>query len=117
MEFTGAVLLLFSFGVSAALTPAVRRWANRIGLLDEPSPRKVHNIPMPRGGGLAIVAGTLAPIAAGVLLACAITRFGGPRWLPEVVVQESPRVVETIKPLLLVLAGGLILVLVGLIHD
>jgi len=55
-----AILLLaplfVSAGLSAVLTPPVRRLALRIGAIDRPEPRKVHRQPIPRLGGLAIVA-------------------------------------------------------------
>jgi UDP-GlcNAc:undecaprenyl-phosphate GlcNAc-1-phosphate transferase len=37
------------------------RWAPAIGLTDAPGPRKVHSIPVPRVGGLAMAAGLLLP--------------------------------------------------------
>jgi UDP-GlcNAc:undecaprenyl-phosphate/decaprenyl-phosphate GlcNAc-1-phosphate transferase len=50
-----------AFGVALAgslgLTVPVRRLALRIGLVDRPGPRKVHQTPIPLLGGLAIYAG------------------------------------------------------------
>ncbi len=58
---------LFAAAVVLAATPLVRRLAPRIGGIDDPSDRpRVHSVPIPRIGGLAIVAGIL--LAAGVLL-------------------------------------------------
>ena len=45
--------------VAWALTPFVRRLALRAGAVDLPGPRRVHQEPMPRFGGLAIAAGVL----------------------------------------------------------
>ncbi len=45
-----------SFLISLLLTAALRHWAPRLGLVDQPDPRKVHTQPTPRGGGLAIYA-------------------------------------------------------------
>lgn len=42
--------------LSFALTPAARRLALRVGAIDEPGPRKVHQTPVPRLGGLAVLA-------------------------------------------------------------
>jgi len=58
-------------GVSAGVTVAVglplwRRWCLRIGLVDEPGHRKIHDQPIPLAGGLAIMTGLLVPL----LLAC-----------------------------------------------
>lgn len=45
--------------VSAVLVRVIRAWAERY-LLDHPNERSSHTIPTPRGGGIAIVAVTLA---------------------------------------------------------
>jgi UDP-GlcNAc:undecaprenyl-phosphate GlcNAc-1-phosphate transferase len=46
------------------LTPVIARVAHRVGALDEPTDRpRVHSRPVPRIGGLAIVAGITAPAA------------------------------------------------------
>jgi UDP-GlcNAc:undecaprenyl-phosphate GlcNAc-1-phosphate transferase len=42
--------------VSLVLTALLIRWAPRLGLVDLPNQRKVHEQPTPRGGGLAIAA-------------------------------------------------------------
>ena len=41
---------------SVVLTGVTRAWALRIGLLDAPNSRSSHTVPVPRGGGQAIVA-------------------------------------------------------------
>ncbi|MDR0293981.1 MAG: undecaprenyl/decaprenyl-phosphate alpha-N-acetylglucosaminyl 1-phosphate transferase [Oscillospiraceae bacterium] len=55
--------ILYALGaaliVSFAVTPLVRMLAHRVGAVDDPNrdDRRMHNIPMPRLGGLAIFAG------------------------------------------------------------
>ena len=57
--------LAVSAGVCFAATPAVGRLARRIGAMDRPGEsRRVHDHPIPRLGGLAILLGLLAGIAA-----------------------------------------------------
>jgi UDP-GlcNAc:undecaprenyl-phosphate GlcNAc-1-phosphate transferase len=46
-----------ALSVTAALIPVLARWAPAIGLTDAPGPRKVHSVPVPRVGGLAMAAG------------------------------------------------------------
>jgi UDP-GlcNAc:undecaprenyl-phosphate GlcNAc-1-phosphate transferase len=46
-----------SFLVSLAATPASTAIARRFGVLDAPDPRKVHQRPTPRWGGIGIMAG------------------------------------------------------------
>jgi UDP-GlcNAc:undecaprenyl-phosphate GlcNAc-1-phosphate transferase len=58
--------LLVAFAASAALalvlTPLVRRFSSRFGLVDRPDARRVNTRPIPRGGGLAVAAAFL-PVA------------------------------------------------------
>ncbi len=46
------------------LTPAVRVLCRRMGMVDMPDARRINKIPIPRGGGLALVLGTLVPYMA-----------------------------------------------------
>ena len=39
------------------LTPVVRELNRRLGMVDKPDPRRINTVPIPRGGGLAIVLG------------------------------------------------------------
>ena len=53
------VLALAAAAVSLALTPLAKRLALRAGAIDQPDARRVHTVPTPRFGGLAIAAGVL----------------------------------------------------------
>ena len=55
---------LLSLGVSALVTPLVRRLAMRLGAMDAGGGRKVHAGNIPRMGGMAIVVGFYAPLTA-----------------------------------------------------
>jgi len=48
--------------VSVSLTPAARQLALRLGVVDRPSPRKIHLAPIPLLGGLAIYTGSVLAI-------------------------------------------------------
>ena len=50
------VLALF---IALALVPLLARWADALGLIDQPDERKIHQRPIPRVGGIAIAAGSL----------------------------------------------------------
>lgn len=52
--------------VTAALIPVLAHWAPHIGLTDAPGPRKVHSVPVPRVGGLAMAAGLFIATAVSV---------------------------------------------------
>jgi len=56
---------VFAFTLAAIIvlliTPTVTNFARRMGAMDEPDHRKIHEIPVPRLGGLAIFFGFIIP--------------------------------------------------------
>ncbi|HHT74272.1 MAG TPA: undecaprenyl/decaprenyl-phosphate alpha-N-acetylglucosaminyl 1-phosphate transferase [Firmicutes bacterium] len=75
---------LVAFTITFALTPLVKRLAPRLGLVDEPNPRRINKVPMPTGGGLAVFAGfVVAALLADIphilptILAAAVVTFVG----------------------------------------
>ena len=52
---------LIALSITTACMPGLQRWALRVGLTDQPGPRKVHRAPVPRVGGIAMAAGILVP--------------------------------------------------------
>jgi UDP-GlcNAc:undecaprenyl-phosphate GlcNAc-1-phosphate transferase len=82
-----------SFALSLLLTPLVRNVALHLGLVDKPDARrKIHKVPIPRLGGVAILAATVGAYLLLLLFhlsAGAIVRSGVPfaiRLLPAVIV-------------------------------
>lgn len=55
-------------GLSLVITPLVAWVARRIRLVDRPDPRKVHSGDIPRVGGVAILAATIAAVLLGMTL-------------------------------------------------
>lgn len=53
-------MLAVAFTIVLVATPAARRLAVRLGAVDQPDERRVHERPTPRLGGLALFAGVLA---------------------------------------------------------
>lgn len=51
-----------------AIVPAVRALLKRAGMVDMPGERRINKTPVPRGGGIALVLGTLVPYAVFVAL-------------------------------------------------
>lgn len=49
--------IFVSFAITFVLTPIVREINRRLGMVDKPDARRINKIPIPRGGGLAIVLG------------------------------------------------------------
>ena len=63
-----ALLFVVSFAASLLLTPLTIGLAKRIGAVDYPTERKIHVSPIPRLGGLGVVAAVALTIAVGALL-------------------------------------------------
>ena len=60
MEFIVKYIIVFLVGLVAAwlLVPLVKKMAPSLGLVDEPSERRIHKGPIPRCGGFAVFAAT-----------------------------------------------------------
>ncbi len=69
--------------VVMAVTPAVQRWAEKIGAVDQPSARRINTRPMPRVGGIAILLGFLA--AALITVTIRQISSGQHTWTREIV--------------------------------
>lgn len=61
MEFLPVMAM--AMAISLVVIPVMVRHAVRLGLVDQPDPRKVHRLPVPRVGGAGIVMGALIPVA------------------------------------------------------
>ncbi len=87
--------------VTAVTTPFVARGARRMGALDRPGsgPRKVHTVPVPTLGGLAMLLGFMAALGTAWLL---------PAFRPLFVSSSEP---------LALLIGAVVIVLVGVADD
>jgi UDP-GlcNAc:undecaprenyl-phosphate GlcNAc-1-phosphate transferase len=60
------VSFIVALSVTAVLIPPLSRWAPAFGLTDRPGPRKVHAVPVPRIGGIAMAIGMMAALLWGV---------------------------------------------------
>lgn len=118
-------LLLFLAGsvlpplvVSLIATSLVRRYAAAWKLIDLPNDRKVHTIPTPRGGGLAIWLGVISVFAAGQVALLVATENPVIRSLvPEFFRPHLPGIASQAPKLWILLAGGTALMLLGLADD
>ncbi|MCL5942781.1 MAG: undecaprenyl/decaprenyl-phosphate alpha-N-acetylglucosaminyl 1-phosphate transferase, partial [Actinobacteria bacterium] len=52
---------LLAIAVAWAVTPAAAELARRVGAMDQPAARKIHAVPTPRMGGIAIYFGVIIP--------------------------------------------------------
>ncbi len=62
-----ALVFVVAMVVSLVVTPLVRHFAHTSGFLDQPDARKVHTVPIPRLGGVAMVLAFGVAIGAAVL--------------------------------------------------
>jgi UDP-GlcNAc:undecaprenyl-phosphate GlcNAc-1-phosphate transferase len=110
-------VLLVAFALSAALVPAAGALARRYGVLDDPGPRKVHQAPTPRIGGVAVFTAFLAVVLAGYFGVPVLARLP---WVethlaaPVALLQEAYRVEGKLMALLL---GATLAFVVGLLDD
>lgn len=84
------VIVIVTLLTSLILVPIVKKVATHVGAMDEPNARKIHKVPMPRLGGLAIYLAFLL----GYML------YG-----------------EVSTQMLSILIGGFLLILIGFIDD
>jgi UDP-GlcNAc:undecaprenyl-phosphate GlcNAc-1-phosphate transferase len=74
--FTAAIAFAISVIAGSLLTPVVRDWAARWGLLDHAlTSRKIHGRPVPRLGGIAIVVAFFAPLVGLLFVDSAVARI------------------------------------------
>ncbi|HEX8521804.1 MAG TPA: MraY family glycosyltransferase, partial [Tepidisphaeraceae bacterium] len=104
--------------LSWVLTWAMIRVAPRVGFVDKPGGRKIHENPRPLGGGVAIFLGIAVPM----LIGLAIVNFGGERIILRFI--NYPQIYELITggqyqtPLSLgVLAAMLVMHAMGIVDD
>ncbi len=108
-----------SLWVCWAAAGLLRRFGPRWGLLDRPGPRKLQTTPMPTSGGLAIWLGIVGPLALGQLLLWLLLH--GPAAaraaVPALLAPHLPGLMRQSGRLWLLLAGGTVLMLLGLADD
>lgn len=114
-----AGVVLVSFLISLWIVGWVKRNALRLGLIDMPNERKVHTVPIPRGGGVGIWLGVVSVFAIGTL-AVAIANA----WpslmadvLPSSVGQMLPGLWSKLGSIWLLLLGGSVVAVLGLMDD
>lgn len=114
LEFL-SVGFLVSAIFACAVTPLIRKWAPALGLIDLPGHRKVHVLPTPRGGGIAIFVGIFIPILALAIfgLLGEHTRFQGLQDIAAELGNDSRRLIQMSS----IAIGAIVLFLTGLADD
>ena len=62
IKYVDSIVPFVAMFVSAAVvtllfTPVVREVNRRLGMVDQPDPRRINKLPVPRGGGIAVFLG------------------------------------------------------------
>lgn len=110
--------ILPSFALAWTLTLLVRRLAPRCGLVDRPNARKVHQTPIPLGGGLAISLAVIGTFLCGQLLLSYVTWSPGAAALvPEFARPHLPGLWHRATDLWVLLGGASVLMCLGLADD
>lgn len=104
------------FWVSFLGTAMMRRVAPRLGLVDQPSARKVHLTPTPLGGGVGIWLGVIVPLGAAQLAAWWLLRER-PSWLPPKLLEALENAETRSAQLWVILGAGTVLAVMGLLDD
>ncbi|MGE3408228.1 MAG: glycosyltransferase family 4 protein [Pirellulales bacterium] len=106
------------FVVSIITAGLMRRYAPRLGLLDRPGHRKVHQTPTPLGGGVAIWLGVVMTFL-GIQIALWLVRaeIVPIELLPEFVEKHLKGIVSQMPRLWMLLGAGTVLVMLGLWDD
>lgn len=108
----------YGLAVSALLTAVMRRVAPRLGLVDQPNARKVHVVPTPLGGGLAIAGGVLIPLATAQLVVWAASQDLLPTgWIPADLAAHLSGVTFRSGQLWTIVLAGVAISALGLIDD
>jgi UDP-GlcNAc:undecaprenyl-phosphate GlcNAc-1-phosphate transferase len=123
LTITDFALLLSGAILPAAVTSFVvvallRKWAPRLGLVDQPGARKVHVQPIPLGGGIGIWVGLILPFFWGSTLAFGLSLYEiRPDWCPEWAWSHIEGIRTRLDSLWVVLGAASVLMLLGLADD
>ncbi len=114
LDFHYLGLAFLAFALAQATVPLALKFGRRFGFMDAPDPRKIHDRPMVRCGGigiyLAFVGGLAAAIAAASLLR-------NSAFLPPALAAHAGNFAFVAPRLGAILAGATFLFLVGLADD
>ncbi|MCX7704952.1 MAG: undecaprenyl/decaprenyl-phosphate alpha-N-acetylglucosaminyl 1-phosphate transferase [bacterium] len=101
-------VFLVSMSFSLLLVPVAKKFAIIFDILDHPSPRKIHNLPTPLTGGIALYFSILATIIAGLIAG---------RLLPEFFTIYYSGISSVLLKLTIFLTTSAIVVIAGFIDD
>ncbi len=116
-------LFLVSGIISWTTCLLVKKYGSSVGLIDKPGFRKIHEEPVPTGGGLGIWIGVLIPVAAVALTALGYRAETESIWgvsterFPSFIAAHIGGVASRLTQLWILLGLGSVLVVLGTIDD
>jgi len=117
MDIILTLAFCVAFVTSLIVTALALRVAPRIGFVDRPGGRKVHERAVPFGGGVAIVLATCLVVGAAAAGAALSARAPGLLPIPPALSEDITRAAARVPLLLYILGGGLLIALFGLWDD
>jgi UDP-GlcNAc:undecaprenyl-phosphate/decaprenyl-phosphate GlcNAc-1-phosphate transferase len=112
-----ALVVAVAFAGTSLLLPLVKRFCFARGWLDRPGGRKQHRNPVPRLGGIAFLVSFVATVLLGVALAPTLFSIPLVRALVPGIASALAEAYRVRPQLLGLLAGALVIFLVGLLDD
>ena len=119
MWLIGVITFVTALLLSLAGTWCMRTIAPRLGLIDHPAARKVHVVPKPLGGGVAIWGAFVLTVGLAYLGAAVVRAgwFGGASWFPESARIHLPGMFSRGPLVGLLLGLASIVMFMGLVDD
>lgn len=117
MLILAIVLFLAALVLAAAGTALARRWAPRLGMMDQPGARKVHVTAKPRSGGIAIFLAIGLPLAVALVCLPLLEQPWMARLLPASIKLEVPGLMAHRGLALVLLLCTAAIHLLGLMDD
>lgn len=102
------VVFLVSLCFSLVFVLAARRFAILFNVLDHPSPRKIHSVPTPLTGGIAVYFSILATVISGLLAG---------KMLPEMFSSYYSSIASVMPKLTVFLTTSAVVMIVGFLDD
>ncbi|MBN2030808.1 undecaprenyl/decaprenyl-phosphate alpha-N-acetylglucosaminyl 1-phosphate transferase [bacterium] len=112
-----AIVFFQTLAVTLFVTPCLIRLAKRWQIVDHPGDRKIHHAPKPLMGGVGIVIGLLLTVGGDIVI---LYVFSSSHWFQDHfsnVVDLFPLLRSVLPKLVLILAGGFLIHLLGLVDD
>lgn len=118
MKWIYLYFFCISLGVSFCFTGLARRLAAPLGFLDTPSERKIHAVPMPMLGGVAIFFSFFVVVWAHLAGTWLVLKgIWAPEFLPREILAHTGGALRQIPKLAWITAGGTLIAAAGLIDD